>query len=157
MHFLNYGLRLKEDLPFKLKKLDIGQILHKVCELFAKKLKKSFERTNQPYLSGEELEKVKNEVLSVVINENKMVFENDDNRFIVKNLKKEAFKLMDNLNNFEKKSAFRIAETEFSFKPIEIENSVKSVFLAGKIDRFDKFDNKVLILDYKTGDSQLIK
>ncbi len=155
MHFLNYGLRLKEDLPFKLKKLDIGQILHKVCELFAKKLKKSFESTNQPYLSGEELEKVKNEVLNVVISENRMVFENDDNRFIVKNLKKEAFKLMDNLNNFERKSAFRIAETEFSFKPIEIKNSVKSVFLAGKIDRFDKFDNKVLILDYKTGDSDL--
>ncbi|MBQ8749407.1 MAG: PD-(D/E)XK nuclease family protein [Clostridia bacterium] len=148
-HFLSRGLKLQEDIPYKLNKMDIGEILHKVCELFGWKLKK------QGKIENSELDNVKSEIIKKVKEEYKIKFEDDDNRFIIPRLLKEADKLMNKLNYFANNSSFKISEIEYNFKPLEIKTEKRKICLGGKIDRLDRLGDKYVVIDYKTGSAEL--
>ena len=147
-HFLRYGIKLKEDLPYALKRIDIGNILHRVCELFVTMLKNS---KNTEF----NLENAKTIVMNKIKQEFSDILDYEDNRFVVPSLKNEAIKLMDQLYNFSNSSNFKTLYTEYNFKPYKIENNYKNVSLKGGIDRIDVLGDKFVIIDYKTGDSKL--
>ncbi|MGN1227757.1 MAG: PD-(D/E)XK nuclease family protein, partial [Christensenellales bacterium] len=148
-HFVNKGLKLIEDLPFSLNKMDIGKILHRVCELFAKSI------MHKKVLTNDEFDTISKHIINQIKQEYKNIFEDESNRFIIASLLKEAEKLMQKLNYFAKNSSFDIAKTEYRFTPFEIKNDIKSVKLSGQIDRLDCYDNKCIVIDYKTGNSDL--
>ncbi len=146
--FANYGLRLKENKDSKISNLDIGNIVHRVVELFAKDIKSFFELDEVNFDKGIE------KLLNVALTEQKVNV--SKNKAVINLVLLECKKLCKNILEEQNGSGFKISKLEFDFgkiSPIEIElNSGKKLSLVGKIDRIDKMGEFVRIVDYKTGD-----
>lgn len=154
-HFLRYGLRIE---PLKLSKFepnDLGTIIHavieqytrslneketakqttaKVNEIFDKILQTGTEQLTQQYLEG--------------LNRNssiKMAFEA---------LRSECVTLCIAIKEQVKLSKFKPKYFEHSFeKSIKINDEI-NVDFRGKIDRIDVYNDKCLIIDYKSGNAK---
>lgn len=145
-HFLRYVLHLKPQEKCEIGSLDTGNIIHKFVELF---LTRVSERNLPKNLETYSLN-LMNEVLN--LSEFKEVKQVKINEPIINMLMREAPKI----------SATLIAHLVGSnFKPTSLEKriistgvvSINNVNINGKIDRIDECDNKVRIIDYKTGTS----
>ena len=148
--FATYGLRLKENKLAKLSSLDVGNILHRVAELFIKKIN-NFANLDEKQFS----EKVIN-LLNYVLEEANTSKER--NKAILKLLANESVRLCRYMFYEQQNSSFKTSKngTEFVFAG---ENGVKLninnkslITLEGKIDRIDEFGDYLRIIDYKTGD-----
>lgn len=151
LHFVRYGLKLKEKDEGELNSLNIGNILHEVARLFMQK-------NNLP-ISQNLLEKEVKIVFEKVIN--KDVFEsvkkNASNKVLLKNLLLESIRFCGVLNYQAKYSSFKTLATEARFddknliKSFKIKINNKILKLVGQVDRIDKFEDYFRIIDYKTG------
>ncbi|MBR4002599.1 MAG: PD-(D/E)XK nuclease family protein [Clostridia bacterium] len=151
LHFVRYGLRLKEKDEGELDRLNIGTILHDIAKDFSDKNKlpiddslvkgcatKSFDKV----MSGEVFESIKN---------------NPMNKVLIQNLLQEAIRFCSVLNYQAKYSKFKTMATEIRFDDkkliksfkIKINNHILS--LVGQVDRIDTFKDYFRIIDYKTG------
>ncbi len=145
--FATYGLKLKENKNSKLSQLDVGNLMHKLAELFVKNIDK--------FLNIEE-SKRKSEIENFISG----VFEDfnlnkTNNRASLKVAFEEAKRLCDYLILEQQNSSFKAKVNEFSFSK---ENAVKillddktEILFEGKIDRIDEFGEFIRIIDYKTG------
>ncbi len=151
LHFVRYGLKLKEKDEGELNSLNIGNILHEVARLF-------MQNNNLP-INKDLLEKEVELVFEKVIN--KDVFEsvkkNASNKVLIKNLLLEAIRFCSVLNYQAKYSSFKTLATEARFddknliKSFKIKINNKILKLVGQVDRIDKFEDYFRIIDYKTG------
>lgn len=148
--FTDYGLRLKENKQSKLSSLDVGNIIHRVAELFIKNISK-FDNLDANEFEGEVLSLVK-----AVLSE--MQISNEQNKAVLKLIKSECVRLCRYMFFEQQNSSFKPAKggTEFVFAG---ENAIKLdldenkiINIEGKIDRIDEFSDYVRIIDYKTGD-----
>lgn len=139
-HFLNRGLRLKVREPIELRSIDIGNILHKIAEVFCKYggdkrgvLKK--------VLSSEEYSDVLKRTSPIVL----------------KGLKNEAIRLMTAIENYMENSGFVPTYFEYAFQNKELTLSTKygDMKVVGKVDRVDVSGDRFLIIDYKTSNKTL--
>ncbi len=147
-HFVNYGLKLKEFSTEELDQRDIGNICHKNCEIYIKKLMK--------------------EDFKSKIDHKKFIEDNFD--FILTNLgldeklqhldEKESFfryikrQMLANLNDIDReleKSSFRPKYVEMKFDNYKIQVRDNAFTLIGRADRVDEKDDYFRIIDYKTG------
>ena len=147
--FASYGLRLKENKNFKANSIDIGNIIHRVAELFVCDISK-FEN-----IENEKVETLVESILVQAIEE--LDINQSKNKALIKFLKAECVRLCEYLVFERKNSGFKTKEglTEFEFKG---ENAVvlnlsngSSIRIEGKIDRVDEFGDYIRIIDYKTG------
>lgn len=142
LFFTRYGLRLKENLSSKLKALDVGNILHKVAEIFMRKLIKNNNLNVQEMSQKIVTEIIKNEYIE------------EDNKFLLKIVSQEAVRLCEKLQEEYVHSFYKPQMLEQSFG---LDKKVGGVYLdygitlEGKIDRVDICDNRFRIIDYKTG------
>lgn len=141
LFFTRYGVRLKENLTSKLKAMDVGNILHKVAEVFVKKF------SQNPNI---DCQKTAQNITKQIISSQYVA---DDNKFLVKIVATEAERLCEKLQNEMLHSFFKPAMLEKSFGADGNFGAVKlgNVVLEGKIDRVDVFEKHFRIIDYKTG------
>ena len=146
--FANYGLRLIENKQAKLSSIDVGVIIHKIVELFAPKIDK---------LKGKNESEIDKEIIDVINQALVLKKVNcDKNKSIVHLIEIEALKLCRYLFFEQQHSNFKIFKNEFEFhgnNAIKIKlNNEKTILIEGKIDRIDKYNNFIRIIDYKTGE-----
>jgi len=148
--FASFGLRLKARDEAYLKSVDYGNVLHKVAELYIKNIKKFEIDSGRPLIEKQkEIEKL----INFVFNEEKLKTAN--NKYMLLQLKKEAFRLIDALTYQYRESNFKPLAEEMVFgsanskySGIELGHKIK---IAGKIDRIDTFKDYYRVIDYKTG------
>lgn len=139
-HFLNYGLNLKQ-LPEGVGNIEIGNLSHKVAQLFAKNI--------DNFKSVEDCENF----VETLFREKKLV------EFIPFLLSKQNDMLLIylkyELKNFVK-SIF-IQQQSSSFKLHDLESFVKvekyfnnEIGLKGAVDRIDEFEDQFIVIDYKS-------
>ena len=154
MHFLDYGLKLREKEPCEVDAKLTGNILHEFADGLFKQVK-------LPVKQGE-IAGISNKVFDEVI---RLHFKNagelPQNKIQLIELKKEAGRLAFALNKQAEDSAFVPVFTEAKFggenediKSVTLGGAGgKPLLIAGKIDRIDRFKDYFKIIDYKTGDS----
>ena len=142
MHFADYGLGLKDRAEAKMQAIDVGDVLHKVAEIFVKKFIKN----------GGVQEEEHSKIVDEVLLSNKIATEN--NKMLVSILEKEAHRLMRAISNQLAKSDFKPVAVEAwfgkngAFPAIELGDGVR---IEVKIDRVDKCGDHYRVIDYKTG------
>lgn len=139
VHFVEYGLKLKEREIFGLKSVDFGNFLHNIAEKFVQQLIDSnfdFDEQKTKFLVDNIAEKTfYAKAYNVEVSK-------------VESLKKEAYVLCERIFS---------QITLSDFKPKFVEHSFMSSFemdelrIKGKIDRIDVFQNFFVVFDYKTG------
>ena len=151
LHYVRYGLKLKENDEGELDSLNIGKILHSVGERFLKQ--------NSLPINNADISKIVEPIFEGVIKDD--VYESlrlkGANDILIKNLLKEAVRFCEALNYQAKHSKFKPTYFEARFdqnnkiKAIKIRAKDKLLTLVGQVDRIDIFDNYFRIIDYKTG------
>lgn len=151
LHFVRYGLSLKQKDEGELNHLNIGTILHDIAKEF-------FDKNSLPIddkLVEVEAKKAYEKVIEKDVFES--VKNNTANKVLLKNLLKEAIRFCGVLNYQSKYSSFKNLATEIRFDDKNIIKSFKIKInnhilkLVGQVDRIDKFNDYFRIIDYKTG------
>ncbi|MDD4315765.1 MAG: PD-(D/E)XK nuclease family protein [Clostridia bacterium] len=156
MHYLRYGLGLQEKQLPELQVTDVGNIIHKVLEIyFAKNLKEL------KTLSDEQVEQKSGAIIAAVLDDEKLRCLREDSigKYTVKLIYSECMYVIKKLTENIRSSSFEPAYIELAFgdgkqfKAIVLDTPEGKIKLRGKIDRVDCCGNKVAIIDYKTGSS----
>lgn len=141
IHFVEYGLRLKEREKFGLESVDIGNFLHLVAEKFV-----GYLMENNYEISQLQKEKIISNALSSEL----MQSEGKLEQVRIHSLKNEANRLCDNIIKQISLSKFKPTFVEKTFVSDQTYDGLK---LRGKIDRIDQANDFFVVLDYKTGKS----
>ncbi len=146
LHFVSYGLKLQEFETSEISKLDIGNLLHMVCEKFVKKL------TQEKI----EIKPVLDEIFYDIKKDKEFYkfFLNKENRSTLNYLKIEAENLCGIILEQKQKSLFKPTHFEKSFKDESYFEKV-GLGISGRVDRIDQRKNDFIIFDYKTGKIEL--
>lgn len=147
MHFITYGLRAKPAEKAEIGANDIGNILHKVAELFIKKYK------------GGDIASFVGELTQNVINEHAkkgLITKPTTLDFLIS----EAIKGCEVLNSHFSAGEFIAVGEEISFgypdsrlKSFRLGTEAEGGWLCGKIDYMDVWKDRARIVDYKTGNA----
>lgn len=135
-HFLNYGLKLRARETPDLMPFDTGSILHAVAENFVKA--EAYQK------SPEEIKKTAENLLDAELGSGsyKKIKSSADFAVMRARLADEAVKLCLSISEGLKNSGF---------VPYALELDFTRRNLIGKVDRADKFEKFVRVIDYKTG------
>ena len=142
MYFLNYTLKIKPERQQGIAMVDIGNMLHKLAEDFYKAKKpsniSSFVENQINQYMHEDL-KLKSFISTPIYH----------------NLIKEGKRFLNHLVYLDDNCMFVPAFYEYSFglKSNKTIPLADNVYLKGKIDRIDFFQDYVRIIDYKTGNA----
>ncbi len=144
-HFVNYGLKLKDREMASMRALDVGDILHEVCEKFV-----------NHYLKHKDVDPTKfaKNVLKNILKNEK--YSEDENRVLIKILESETERLLIALYDELNASLFVPTKIESwfgkdgAYKGIVL-NEEENIELVGKIDRIDENEHFYRLIDYKTG------
>ena len=142
MHFADYGLGLRDRPVAKMQAIDVGDVLHKVAEVFVKRFIKIGDVHEDDY----------KRIVDDVLLSNDIAVAN--NKMLTNILEKEAYRLMHAIYDQLEKSDFKpvVAEAWFGnggkYSSI---NLFDDVVVEGKIDRVDSYNNFYKVIDYKTG------
>lgn len=147
--FANFGLRLKPRDEAYLKSVDYGNVLHKIAELYMRNIKKFEIDSGRPIT---EKQKELESMINFVFSEEKLKTAN--NKHMLIQLKKEAFRLIDALTYQYRNSNFKPVAEELVFgknSKVPGIKLTKNVAVEGKIDRVDACGDFFRVIDYKTG------
>ena len=155
--FIKYGVGVSDALDPEIKALDFGNILHAVAELFSPEI--------ENMQSEEDCKKRALELVDeLFLNEPKYkrFLKREDNAYSYYLTQKEAEKLCVELYRQSKISDFKTIGNEVWFadwgdskyKALQLKTKNGYYKLHGKVDRVDKYENYVRIIDYKTGNAQ---
>ncbi len=162
-HHLQVGLGLKERETASLQNRDIGNILQGIMELYFSRTLGVLDTTPQDTLE---------EIMDIAIADACALWAKDSHLFSVlnknmlDNIKRESKIALKTLTQNVLKGNYRPAFIELSFgkdnpdyPPITFEVGGTKYLMRGKIDRVDEHDNRILVIDYKTGstDSKISK
>ncbi len=144
-HFLQYGLSLTERAEYEFRPMDMGNIMHKVMEKFAKEVKK--EGLKWATLTEEE----RNEIVDRLVDEVSADYGNT----ILKSSARNEY-MIQRTKRMMRRTVWAVQEQLKSgeFEP----EGVEVAFQGGRIDRVDTMhteDGKlyVRVIDYKTGNT----
>lgn len=152
-HFIDYGLKLKQNRVESFDVMQVGNYLHKVAEIFVKDNLKSLP------IKQEILPQIVVDICDKVLDSDEFCFlkDSDENILSIISIKKEAVRMCRAINYQIQKSDFKPVLTEARFdnkgliKSIDITVEDKVLRIVGAIDRVDMFDDYFRIIDYKTG------
>ena len=150
-HFLQYGLKLQDRKTSEVQAFTIGNLYHRMLELFFKKLMR---RKDMEEAFGEKLEEILNEVLEELWQdpEFSLFLSGGRNEYLRMKLQKNGRRILWALGKQLLGGDFRPKAVEEEFKMEE-----EGLQLRGRIDRVDEYlseDRKTLflkVIDYKSG------
>ncbi len=148
-HFVNYGLKLREPIKERLMPNDIGTIFHAVFKDLI------------PYIMANMLDgdlyniaKARAKVLldNVLKGDEYIdILKNPENQIVMKSIYEEMSRVVDALIYQLQVSNYKPKYFEYRLNPNDFE--INGVKFTGSIDRVDIVDNKFIVIDYKTGNS----
>lgn len=146
--FLKYGLGVKDSATSEIRSLDFGNILHNVAELFSNRMNE--------VQTEDDCKKIAIELTEKIFEEEKYsrFLKRADFAYSAFLTKKEAEKLCVEMFNQNKNSKFQTVGNEVWIKRLPLLSKKGIYHLVGKVDRVDKYQNYVRIIDYKTGDAK---
>ena len=143
LEYIDYGLSPKENQKFELKSVDIGNILHRVAELFVKRYIANDNKFD------DNTKKTVGLIFDEVISSKE--YKNfAKNTYAIKSLKDEAMRFCEVLKHQILSSDFKPRYAEKKFENYNLSHDLK---ITGIVDRVDTEAqrNLVRIVDYKTG------
>lgn len=152
-HFVGYGIKAQKREVARMEANIIGLIIHKALELFLQKL---IDDANGFQLSEEQKGRIIDSVIVDVLDkyEQECLIDDSNRDLIIESI----IRALNNVYELLGKSSFKpcLVESEFGrgkdFPPIEINyGNNKKVFFKGKIDRIDRHNEDIIVIDYKTG------
>ncbi len=150
-NFSQNVLKLKEEVTENVKSSDLGSLLHTVTEEYVKKVES---------VSGKESsDKLVSEICQKAFNENLVDYQdNPEHSHLFDRLLKEGKRVCFAIYNSIVNSSFKpvyfekaFSDYEKEFKAIKLNAKSGTYKIQGKVDRIDVFDNKIRVIDYKTG------
>lgn len=141
--FLNNILKIKSERDEGIASVDIGNILHKLAEEYYKSKSKTSNTQNFVCLVVDKFMKQDAKLKNLI------------NTPIYHNLIKEGVRFVNHLKYLDNNCQFTNTKCEYNFG-FDLGNTLpltNDVYLKGKIDRIDFFENYVRIIDYKTGNA----
>lgn len=146
-HFIRYGLNLTEVKNGLLMPNDIGSIIHDFNSEIIVNLKNE--------LTDDQIYKLTNETLKNIIDKKYSHFlKNNKNKNIIKNLYSECYRIASAIYKQQQDSKYKNVYNEKRFNNLE-ELSVTvdgfKIYVKGFIDRIDFYNDKFIVMDYKTG------
>jgi ATP-dependent helicase/nuclease subunit B len=157
LHYLRYGADIKERETADLKYVDVGNIVHKSLELyFSRTIGRLRDSTQEgvQFLAATAKSAVKEAIATGLKRD---VEENVGKANLIYRLECECLKAITELTNSVLRSVFdpKYIETSFGFgqvfPAVKIEINEQVFMLRGKIDRIDTYNDKTVVIDYKTG------
>lgn len=161
-HFLQYGLLLKERQTYEFTGMDLGNIVHSVLELFAKKVRVC--QYDWQTMADEVREKLIHESMDEVIHDygNTILHSSARNEYMIKRVYRILSRTVWALQEQIRRSDFVPNRFEVSFRMDEGLRSVnidlnqdEKLKLKGRIDRVDTYEDEehiyVKVMDYKSG------
>ena len=139
LHFVNFGLKIKERQQSDIRAVDVGDILHQLVENYMKGLAKGKEEDPKKLL------------YKILANEKYIL---EDNKILIKILEDESVRICAALKKEFNVSLFKPTYFEMWYgengkiKALHIDDDVR---IEGKIDRIDCYNDKLRVIDYKTG------
>lgn len=142
LQFVDYGIRPQQHKTYELKALDVGNILHKIAQLFVNEcIDKNFDNIDAQKLAKQCFDKVINYV------EYKHL---KNKQFELENLRQEATRFCSAIKYQIDNTDYKPQQTEFKFQDYVLPNGIT---IKGFVDRLDicKSTNAFRVVDYKTG------
>ena len=164
-HFLQYGLGLKEREEYSFEAVDMGNVFHKILEIFAGKLAgKNYTWMDFPLDEGRKILKSALESYAVTYG-NTILYATARNAYALEKMERILWRTVRILQYQLQKGKFIPKNYEISFSALEDLDAVKislseheKMYLQGRIDRLDTYeeDNNlyVKVMDYKSGEQQ---
>ena len=164
-HFLQYGLGLREREEYSFEAMDMGNIFHKILEIFAGKLaEKSYTWVDFPLDEGREILKSALENYSLSYG-NTILYATARNAYALEKMERILWRTVRILQYQLQKGKFVPKNYEISFSALEDLDAVKvslndneKMYLQGRIDRLDTYEEEnnlyVKVMDYKSGQQQ---
>ena len=165
MHFLKYGLRLKERETGDFKQLDLGNALHEALERFgqlSKQMEQSFAQLNE-----DEQRKVVDQIVDTTLSgmNTEFLLENPRQEYDIHRMKRLVNRTVRTIAREMEETKFVPTYFEVPFQRIqqqiktEINKNKRQIDLFGKIDRIDiREENGSIdyrVVDYKSGTHSL--
>ena len=144
-YFFNYILKLKEPTSSEIEMLDIGNILHKLAQLY-------YLQKDRQTLDIEAF--CRNTINKLVEKDEKL--KSHINNPILINLIDEAIRFVSHLRELDNNSEFKPTYFEKSFgsnNGFAALPLTDTISLKGQVDRVDLYDNYFRIIDYKSGNA----
>lgn len=164
-HFLQYGLGLKERDEYSFEAVDMGNVFHKILEIFAGKLaQENYTWIDFPHEEGRKI--LKNALESYAISYgNTVLFSTARNAYAIEKMERILWRTVRTLQYQLQKGKFLPKNYEISFSALEDLDAVRIVlsenekmYLQGRIDRLDTYEENnnlyVKVMDYKSGEQQ---
>lgn len=153
-YFINYGIKPQYKENYDVDALELGSIVHNSLEDVSRLIKDyDFDE-----ISSEKLDELITQNFTTSIDNYLDKTRKDDprNSFILANLMKNTKANSKEVINQLKKGDFKVADVEVDFgygkasdlPPVYVDGEN---YLRGRIDRIDKYENYIRIIDYKTG------
>lgn len=140
-YFVNNILKIKPDIENDIQSLDVGNILHEILFVYYKKNKQV----------GDLYEFCKSQVFKIVDRDERLKI--NANSPILINLIDEAVRVVNGLNYIDENTLFKPKYFEYEFGN---DNALhlKDMDLVGKVDRIDCYEDKMRVIDYKSGKAE---
>lgn len=152
LHYVRYGLRLKEKEWSEVRPLDNGNILHDFLYIIVHKI------VSKEDITLDEVKALATKIIAQVFKMEKYRFITDNplNAVAIRSLTDEAVRVAQAIYEQNKVSRFVPSYYELDFgeeNSIYIKSGSTNIYLVGKIDRVDICDDGFRVIDYKTGDN----
>ena len=150
-HYVQNNLKLQEVKDGQMKVYETGTLLHALTEKYVQNLKKVQDKLSSDCLVDQLLD----EILSS--EDYSYYLDNATYKYAFKELKKEGKRVCYAIYSSLKDSSFEpyLLEASFDddheFKAIKLKVKNGEYKIRGKVDRIDKFQDNIRIIDYKTG------
>ncbi len=155
---LKYNLKLRERIPFSLSPLDAGSFIHNALEQFFKKAGNSVKA-----FQDSDIRNLVDEITDQLLKRDLKGFfaASKRNQYLGNKLKSILFHTARAIVRQLQNSDFEVYGCELTFdqkgdfKPMLLNISGKRVLVQGKIDRCDRMDRYIRIIDYKSSNKDL--
>ncbi|MBR5439132.1 MAG: PD-(D/E)XK nuclease family protein [Clostridia bacterium] len=151
-NFSQNVLKLKEEITENIKSSDLGSLLHSVTEEYVKKIGDITDKASSDLIVEQ--------ICNTLFNDNLLLDYQDnlEHSHLFSRLVKEGKRVCYAIYNSIVNSSFKpyLLEASFNdfnkdFKAIKLNAKSGTYKIQGKVDRIDIFDNKIRVIDYKTG------
>ncbi len=149
-HFVRYGLKIDAREDNEIKSKDIGNICHRMAQLFVVENLQNLGDLNENYITNF----IDNNFAQILKELNlQQKLQEAENFAAAEYIKRQCKLILSRICYEQKSSAFKpmYLEKQLQGMALQVEGKNKTLKLQGKVDRIDSYDGFFRIIDYKTG------